>query len=152
MLLFNDWLQSLSLLVTRWYLVYPMWITGSQKILTADGTAIALEFSYDIPFPQFMAYLTGLGEVGGALGLLLGIWVRFSAFNIALITIIAASTIHLNNGWAADHNGVEMCTIYAIMSLVLLSHGGGSILTFQPWINDKCKNLRNYLPFGKWED
>jgi putative oxidoreductase len=148
----DDWLRNLALLFTRWYLVYPMWIGGTQKLMSVEGTTLAYEYVYNIPFPQFMVYLTGIGEAGGALGLLLGVSTRFSAFGIGMIMLVAAATAHLGNGWAIEHNGMEMCITYTIMSLILLSHGGGNLLTFQPWINRKCRDIRNKLPFGKYEE
>jgi len=67
------------------------------KVLTftVPGTVSYFE---SIGYPGFFAYLVILGEIGGGLALILGVWTR--AIALLLVPILIGATLqHIGNGW-----------------------------------------------------
>ncbi|MEZ5855159.1 MAG: DoxX family protein [Hyphomicrobiaceae bacterium] len=91
---------------------------------TVAGT---VSFFESIGYPGFFAYLVILGEVGGGIALLLGVWTRSIAL-LLLPILIGAAVQHLNNGWlfSAPKGGWEFPAFWTAMLLVQALLGDGA--------------------------
>lgn len=108
------WLMSLGAadflapLALRLYLVPVFWMAGTQK-LDHFGDTVSwfgnAEWGLGLPLPWLMAALAVAAEIGGAISLLLGLAVRWCAIPLMVTMAVAASTVHLDNGWLAIAEG-----------------------------------------------
>lgn len=91
---------------------------GLLKIFgfTIAGTSAYFE---SIGYPGFFAYLVILGEVGGGLLLILGVYTRWIA--LALIPLMIGATLeHLPNGWVfSNPNGGWEFPVFWTVTLVV---------------------------------
>jgi uncharacterized membrane protein YphA (DoxX/SURF4 family) len=102
-----DFLAPLAL---RLYLVPVFWMASNNKWNPFDPDS-TLQHTIDwfanpdwglgLPFPELMAYLAWGAEYFGAIFLLLGFAVRWISIPLMVTMIVAALTVHLENGWAA---------------------------------------------------
>jgi uncharacterized membrane protein YphA (DoxX/SURF4 family) len=97
-----DFLAPLAL---RFYLVPIFWMAGTSKIdfgtfLPYVGT-VEWFGSIGIPFPGLNAFLAGWTEVLGAILLALGLGTRWISIPLMATMIVAAVTVHWQNGWLA---------------------------------------------------
>lgn len=93
-------------------------------VFTLPGTVGYFE---SLGLPGFLAYLTILGELGGGLALILGIYTRW--ISLAMIPLLlGATSIHLGNGWmfSNDGGGWEFPLFWTIALLVQAGLGSGS--------------------------
>lgn len=124
--------QWLSLLFLRVALAVPFYRSGLTKwdgFLSLSPSARILfqeEFKLHIfgaqipyPAPVLMATLAGIGEIVLPVLLVLGLFTRFAALGILVMTIIIQLTVP--SGWANFH------LPWAAMALALMSFGGGRI-------------------------
>jgi len=102
-----DFLAPLAL---RLYLVPVFWMASNNKWNPFDPDS-TLQHTIDwfanpdwglgLPFPEVMAYLAWGAEYFGAIALLLGIAVRWISIPLMVTMVVAAVTVHWQNGWAA---------------------------------------------------
>ena len=100
-----DFLGPLAL---RLYLVPIFWMAGSKKLADIESTAAWFgdpEWGLGLPFPELMAWAASLTEAGGAIMLFFGIGVRWISIPLMTTMIVAAVTVHLQNGWLAIAEG-----------------------------------------------
>ncbi|WP_172117701.1 DoxX family protein [Halomonas hibernica] len=93
-------------------------------VFTLPGTVAYFE---SMGLPSVIAYLTILGEVGGGLALILGIYTRW--ISLAMIPLLlGATSVHLGNGWAFTNagGGWEFPAFWTVALLVQAGLGGGS--------------------------
>ncbi|SJN13582.1 putative membrane protein [Halomonas citrativorans] len=93
-------------------------------VFTLPGTVGYFE---SLGLPGFIAYLTILGEVGGGLALILGIYTRW--ISLAMIPLLlGATSVHLGNGWMFSNvgGGWEFPAFWTVALLVQAGLGGGS--------------------------
>ncbi|MDH7796886.1 MULTISPECIES: DoxX family protein [unclassified Beijerinckia] len=70
-------------------------------VFTIPGT---VGFFQSLGYPAAFAYLTILGELGGGLLLISGVFTRWIA--LALVPLmIGATLVHVSNGWVFSNNG-----------------------------------------------
>jgi uncharacterized membrane protein YphA (DoxX/SURF4 family) len=96
-----DFLGPLAL---RLYLVPVFWMAGTNKWNGFEGTVEWFgnpDWGLGLPFPLLLAFLATWTEILGAISLLFGIAVRWFAVPLMFTMIIAATTVHLENGWQA---------------------------------------------------
>ncbi|HVZ51008.1 MAG TPA: DoxX family protein [Pseudolabrys sp.] len=68
---------------------------------TIPGT---VAYFQSIGYPGFFAYLVMLGEIGGGLALVLGLWTR--TISILLLPILIGATLqHVHGGWLFTNQG-----------------------------------------------
>src|SRR5262245_37647116 len=73
------------------------------KVLTF-GPAGTAGYFQSIGYPGFFAYLVILGEIGGGLALILGLWTR--TISLLLLPILIGATLqHAGNGWLFSSTG-----------------------------------------------
>ena len=100
-----DFLGPLAL---RLYLVPIFWMAGTRKLADIDSTAAWFgdpDWGLGLPFPELMAWLASLTEAGGAILLFFGIAVRWISIPLMITMVVAAITVHLQNGWLAIAEG-----------------------------------------------
>lgn len=102
-----DFLAPLAL---RLYLAPVFWMAANTKWNPFDSGS-SLQGTIDwfgnpdwglgLPFPELMGYLAWGAEYFGAIALVLGLAVRWAAIPLMATMIVAAITVHLENGWLA---------------------------------------------------
>ncbi len=100
-----DYIAPLAL---RLYLVPIMWMAGSKKFANFDSTVAWFgndEWGLGMPFPALMVVLAAGAEVLGAVSLLFGFAVRVMCIPLLLTMIVAAVSVHWQNGWLAIAEG-----------------------------------------------
>lgn len=96
-----DFLAPLAL---RFYLAPIMWMAGTQKLENFPATVAWFanpDWGLGLPLPELMAGLAAGSEVLGAIFLLFGFAVRWISIPLFITMIVAAITVHLQNGWLA---------------------------------------------------
>jgi len=117
-----DFLAPLAL---RLYLVPVFWMAGTKKLenagldcLSNDAGGCSFmpkqdiidwfgnpEWGLGLPHPELMAFLASYTEYFGAILLLSGLAVRWISIPLMVTMVIAATTVHLQNGWSAIAEG-----------------------------------------------
>lgn len=100
-------------LLLRLYLAPVFWVAANNKWNPFDADS-SLEntiswfanpdWGLGLPFPVLMAYLAWGAEYFGAIALLLGLAVRWMAIPLMITMVVAAVTVHWQNGWQAIHD------------------------------------------------
>jgi len=101
-------LDFLGPLALRLYLAPIFWMAGTKKLADMESTIAWFgnpEWGLGLPFPALMAWMAALTETGGAILLLLGLGVRWISVPLMVTMIVAAVTVHLQNGWLAIAEG-----------------------------------------------
>lgn len=91
---------------------------------TISGTVGYFE---SIGYPGFFAYLVILGEIGGGLALILGVWTR--TISLLLLPILIGATLqHAGNGWvfSGENGGWEFPAFWTVMLVVQALLGDGA--------------------------
>ena len=100
-----DFLGPLAL---RLYLVPIFWMAGTKKLDDMDSIIEWFgnpDWGLGLPFPEIMAWAATLTEAGGAILLLVGFAVRWITIPLMVTMVVAAVTVHLQNGWLAIAEG-----------------------------------------------
>jgi len=101
-------LDFLAPLALRLYLAPIMWMAGMQKLNGFDNTVAWFgnsDWGLGLAFPTLLAGLATGTEVIGAVCLFLGLAVRWISIPLLLTMLIAALTVHIQNGWLAIAEG-----------------------------------------------
>ena len=135
-----DFLAPLAL---RLYLVPIFWMAGIQKFNHFESTAEWFgnpEWGLGMPAPTLLAFLATATEIVGAILLLLGLGVRLISIPLMFTMLVAAFSVHIQNGWLAIATGSGIFaterTVGAIERLdkakeILKEHGNYDWLTEQ---------------------
>ena len=94
-------LDFVAPLLLRLFLAPVMIVAGYTKLESFSGTASWLGESLGMPFPTLMAALVVGAELGGGILLLVGLATRYVAVPLMITMIVAACTVHWDNGWYA---------------------------------------------------
>ena len=103
---------------------------GAQKLFAwfdgrgVRGTGRFLETLGFYPGKTF-AVLTGLGEVGGGVLFGLGLLTPLGAAMMIQVMIVAMLTVHAENGFFNDRNGIELPLLYAVVAAAVALSGPG---------------------------
>ena len=100
-----DFLGPLAL---RLYLVPIFWMAGTKKLGDMDSIIEWFgnpDWGLGLPFPEVMAWAATLTEAGGAIMLLVGFAVRWITIPLMVTMVVAAVTVHMQNGWLAIAEG-----------------------------------------------
>jgi len=103
-------LSFLAPLVIRLYLFPVFWVAGTHKLQSFESTAMWFgnpDWGLGMPFPYVMASLATAAEVVGALFILMGFATRWATIPLMFTMIVAAVTVHLQNGWQAVHDSLS---------------------------------------------
>lgn len=96
------------------------------KVMTFTVSGTAAYFQ-SIGYPAELAHLVILGEIGGGLALILGVWTR--TISLLLIPILVGATLqHLPNGWlfSAAKGGWEFPAFWTVTLIVQALLGPGA--------------------------
>lgn len=133
-----DFVPSLLL---RIYLVPVFWMAGTQKAAHFADTVEWFghaEWGLGLPLPTLMAFLATAAELAGAVSLALGLALRWMCIPMMATMLVAAFTVHWQNGWLAIAEGMgtfaNMRTMEAQKRLeeareILMQHGNWDYLT-----------------------
>lgn len=133
--------EFLAPLALRLYLVPIFWMAGANKFNSFDSTVEWFgnsEWGLGMPLPGLMAFLTVASELAGAVMLLFGFGVRYISIPLMVTMLVAAFSVHIQNGWLAIATGSGIFaterTIGAIDRLdkakeILTQHGNYDWLT-----------------------
>jgi len=100
-----DFLGPLAL---RLYLVPIFWMAGTKKLTDMDSIIAWFgnpDWGLGLPFPEVLAWMAALSEAGGAVLLLIGFAVRWISIPLMVTMVVAAVTVHWQNGWLAIAEG-----------------------------------------------
>ena len=135
-------LDFLAPLAVRLYLAPVFWMAGTKKFADFDSTVQWFgnpDWGLGLPFPALLAFLAAGTEVLGAILLIIGLGVRWISVPLMVTMVVAAVTVHWQNGWLAIAEGTGSLfagdrTIGAIERLdrakdILREHGNYSWLT-----------------------
>ncbi len=95
-------------LLIRLYLAPVMWMAGVKKFSSFSDTVEWFgnsEWGLGLPLPYLLVLLVASSEVLGAIMLLFGVGVRLISLPLMAIMLIAAITVHWQNGWLAIATG-----------------------------------------------
>jgi uncharacterized membrane protein YphA (DoxX/SURF4 family) len=130
-----DFLAPLAL---RLYLAPVFWMAANNKWNPFDSES-SLQGTIDwfgnpdwglgLPFPEIMAHLAWSAEYFGAILLVLGLTVRWVSIPLMATMIVAALTVHMDNGWLAisDSAGPQIAAARSLLQ----EHGNYQWLTEQ---------------------
>jgi len=93
-----DWTAPLAL---RLYLSPIILQAGWNKFVSFENTVYWFEHSLNMPFPTIFAALATGTELLGGLLLLLGLAIQFITLPLMIVMLVAAFTVHWQNGWLA---------------------------------------------------
>ena len=134
----GDWVWPLAL---RLILFWEFWESGITKFRGSNWfTNIEDQFPY--PFSLLGPDLNWLaatwGELVFSVLLLLGLFTRFAAFSLIIITVVATAAVHWPDEWSSlselwqgysisdnGHGNYKLPLLFVVMLLPLVFHGGG---------------------------
>ena len=105
------------------FLAHGLWM----KVLTF-GISGTVGYFESIGYPGLFAYLVILGEVGGGLALILGLWTR--TISLLLLPIMIGATLeHAGNGWVFSNpnGGWEFPVFWTATLIVQALLGPGAL-------------------------
>ncbi len=91
------------------------------------GVPGTVGFFESLGYPGFFAYLVILGEIGGGIALILGVWTR--PVSLLLLPILIGATVqHAGNGWlfSAPNGGWEFPALWTVLLVVQALLGDGA--------------------------
>ncbi len=97
----TDFLAPLAL---RLYLAPILWVAGFNKFNHFESTVGWFD-GMGIPMPTLMAILATATEIIGAVLLFFGLGVRLISIPLMITMLVAAFTVHIQNGWLAIATG-----------------------------------------------
>lgn len=101
-------LDFLAPLALRLYLAPVFWMAGNKKLADFDSTVHWFgdpDWGLGLPFPGLLAFLAAGTEVLGAILLVIGLGVRWISLPLMVTMVVAAVTVHWQNGWLAIAEG-----------------------------------------------
>jgi putative oxidoreductase len=128
---------KMALLFIRLALGIVMFAHGAQKVLgwfggTGFGKTIEI-FTVQHSYPLWMVVLLMFIELGGSIGLIVGLMTRLSALGIAAAMTVCAYQHHLQNGFFMNWfglqagEGVEYHLLVLGICCALMAVGGGTL-------------------------
>lgn len=134
----GDWVWPLAL---RLILFWEFWESGITKLRGRNWFG-SIEDKFPFPFNAFGADINWLAATWGELilsvMLLVGLFTRFAAFSLIILTVVATAAVHwpaewgslaeLWKGYAISDKGFgnfKLPLLFLVMLLPLVFHGGG---------------------------
>lgn len=134
----GDWVWPLAL---RLILFWEFWESGITKLRGRNWFG-SIEDKFPFPFNAFGADINWLAATWGELilsvMLLAGLFTRFAAFSLIILTVVATAAVHwpaewgslaeLWKGYAISDKGFgnfKLPLLFLVMLLPLVFHGGG---------------------------
>lgn len=92
-------LDGVPPLLLRLILAPVMIQAGWTKAIAFEGTVGWFGDTLGMPFPELMAFLATAAELGGGIMLLAGLATRLVVVPLMITMLVAALTVHWDNGW-----------------------------------------------------
>ena len=73
-------------------------LSGIDGVIQWFGNS---EWGLGLPFPELLAWMATLTELGGAVLLLVGLGVRWVSIPLMVTMLVAVFSVHWHNGWQA---------------------------------------------------
>ncbi len=133
--------DGLAPLLLRLYLAPVLMQAGYNKLSHFEDTAAWFgnpDWGLGLPFPEVMTALAAGTEFFGGIALIIGFAVRWISIPLMVTMIVAAVTVHLENGWLAISDSSSWLANDRIMEAadrlsaaksILREHGNYSWLT-----------------------
>ena len=137
---FNKTLQSLKkldflgLTCLRLYLSYVFWIAGTDILNDFQDFSSWIN-SLGFPLSDLFVYLIIGCEMGGAILLLVGLFVRWISIPLMLLILLAMYSVLWENSWLNNAESLEIQVGYLVILLVLLFSGAGKYLSLDYWVS-----------------
>ncbi|MEE9574783.1 MAG: DoxX family protein [Gammaproteobacteria bacterium] len=109
----RSYVDFIGPLLLRIYIVPVFWVASNNKWNPFDSDSSLdsviqwfgnTEWGLGLPFPTLMAYMAWGTEYFGAILLALGLATRWISIPLMFTMIVAAVTVHWQNGWQAVHD------------------------------------------------
>jgi len=109
----RSYVDYIGPLLLRIYIVPVFWVASNNKWnpFDSDSSLDSViqwfgnpEWGLGLPFPALMAYMAWGAEYFGAILLALGLATRWISIPLMFTMIVAAVTVHWQNGWQAVHD------------------------------------------------
>ncbi len=109
----RSYVDFIGPLLLRIYIVPVFWVASNNKWNPFDSDSSLdsviqwfgnTEWGLGLPFPTLMAYMAWGTEYFGAILLALGLATRWISIPLMATMIVAAVTVHWENGWQAVHD------------------------------------------------
>jgi len=103
-------IDFLAPLAMRFYLAPVMWMAANTKWNPLDANSSLdstiqwfgnPDWGLGLPYPELLGYLAWSTEYFGAILLVLGLAVRWISIPLMVTMVVAAVTVHWENGWLA---------------------------------------------------
>jgi putative oxidoreductase len=135
-------------LLLRMIMFWEFWEAGTKKLRGANwfGDIPWADWQQGFPWPlsilspELNWIAATWGELVFSLMLLFGLFTRFAALSLLVITVVATAAVHWPSGWnslaqlwqgyAISDNGAgnyKLPLLFAVMLMPLIFHGGGKI-------------------------
>ncbi len=116
-------LKDVALLLLRLMLAAVFIYHGWAKITNIEGT---LGFFSQIGLGNIvLVYLAGYGEFIGGILIGLGLFTRYAAFLLMIISAVAIATVHLSKGFGLMGGGYEYVLTLLVVSAAIGLMGAG---------------------------
>jgi len=119
-------LKDLPPLLFRLILVYGFYGPATMKLENFSGI-VEWFTGMGMPLPKLNAFFATGTEVAGFVLLFFGLATRLISVPLIIVMIVAITTVHLGNGYAAGDNGWEIPFYYILMLFSLIITGPGKI-------------------------
>ncbi|VEI77034.1 DoxX [Mannheimia haemolytica] len=123
-------MTGFGLLVLRLFLAYEFIEAGLEK-LNGENWFASIQESFPFPFNVLPADLNWVVATGAEIILpillVLGLFTRFSAIGLMILTAVAWYAVHAGNGYNVCDNGYKMALIYLVMLVPVLMQGAGAL-------------------------
>lgn len=123
-------MTGFGLLVLRLFLAYEFIEAGLEK-LNGENWFASIQESFPFPFNVLPADLNWVvatsAEIILPILLVLGLFTRFSAIGLMILTAVAWYAVHAGNGYNVCDNGYKMALIYLVMLVPVLMQGAGAL-------------------------
>jgi putative oxidoreductase len=122
--------EYFGLLGIRLLLAYEFGEAGAEKLRGSNWFAHVKD---DFPFPfntipvQISWFFATWFELIGAVALMVGLFTRFFAVSLAVLTAVAWMSVHADHGYNVCQNGFKLPLIFLVMLIPLILSGPGRL-------------------------
>jgi putative oxidoreductase len=117
---------SAAILILRVATAMAFLYHGSAILFGAFGGPGPQQFAASHQWPVILAYMVGLAQLAGGLGVLTGVVFRLGAACITAVMIGAIFLVHLPHGFDVSNGGAEYALTQLLLAIAFLLTGPGA--------------------------
>ena len=117
---------SVALLILRVASAMAFLYHGSAILFGAFGGPGPRQFATFHQWPVIVAYMVGLAQLAGGLGVLTGVLFRIGAACIIAVMLGAIFLVHLPHGFDVSNGGAEYALTQLLLAIAFLLTGPGA--------------------------